>query len=466
MLKIAESSLRSYGEEVVLNRAVPDFRDGLKPVHRCILWALYRLGLKNTGPFKKSARTVGEVIGKYHPHGDGGTYDAMVGMAGTRNDKSDEWASRNLPVPLIEGFGNWGDNLDPAAAMRYTEARLSEFSCLFMLDPAYLAVTDYLPNYSNDEQLPVVLPAKLPVLLLNGSLSIAFGISAECPSFAPAGVVKAVVHALQRPLTAKDCLRYLEFSFAYGGECVSTPKEKFAFFNGGKGSLAFRPTIEISTGGKGVSITSAAPGLVSKTSWATLSKKLLTYGEVQSVRDVTDKKGFMFEVVCSRGTTPQQLLTIVEKETTRVASYDIGVTIRSKEGIKFRRMSVAALIQEWCKWRIELEVKVLRHLIKQEQQKLARLELTLLAVTHLDVIIAALRAKDSVAHLMKHLRVSEDEANSILDLKVRQLKSLEASVLRGSIKKVQDRIMQLQSDAKAPAKRIVLDLKSVETKAF
>lgn len=449
-----------------MQRAVSDFRDGLKPVHRCILWALYGLGLKDTGPFKKAARTVGEVLGKYHPHGDASTYDAMVGIAGTKNDKG-EWASRNTPVPLIEGFGNWGDNIDPPAAYRYTEARLSPFACQIMLDPVYLAVTDYVPNFSGDDRVPLVLPVKLPVLLLNGSVSIAFGISAECPSFATKGIVDLVVQCLEGvKITPQLCLKHLHFNFAFGGECVSDNKTKLEFFKHGKGSIAFRPSLKIDESKRIISLVSAAPGLVSKTSWNTLSKNLLALREIHSVSDVTDKSGFCFEITYMRGLKADEVLPIVEKEITRVQSYDIGVTHRQLKGVSFKRTTVSEIIHDWCEWRITMESKVLQYLISLEEKKLLRLHLTLKAVLNLDVIIASLKVPDSNAFLVKKLKITAEEADVILDLKVRQLKSLEASKLKLAIKEADNCIKKFQQELKNPAARIARDLKALEIKAF
>jgi DNA gyrase/topoisomerase IV subunit A len=245
LLETTKRDLKIYGQDVVEQRAVPDYRDGLKPVHRFILWACYGLGLKYGTPFKKAARTVGETIGKFSPHGDQATYDAMVLMAGVRSEDGKSWTSKNSNVPLIEGYGNWGDNVDNAAAMRYTEARLSEFSTKYLLDPIYLAVSDYIPNFSGDDRVPLVLPARLPIMMLNGSTSIAFGVSAECPSFAPAGVVELVKRCLSgEEITPKLCTQVLEFAPTFGGKCVSDRKLILPFHKNGYGSLQFMPDME------------------------------------------------------------------------------------------------------------------------------------------------------------------------------------------------------------------------------
>ena len=463
---IVARNLKSYGTEVVMQRAVPDFRDGLKPVHRCILWALHGLGLKHTGPFKKSARTIGEVIGKFHPHGDSACYDAMVGIAGTKADDG-SWATRNAPIPLVEGFGNWGDNVSSAAAYRYTEARLTEFSCNFLLDPVYLAVSEYLPNFSDDDVLPLVLPAKLPMLLLNGSVSIAFGISAECPSFEPKGVIALVIKALSGvKITDSLCLKYLKFNFAYGGECVSDGVALKTFFQNGKGRIAFRPTIEVQEQKRTISLLSAAPGLISANSWNTLAKNLLAKKEILSVVDCTDHKGFRFDVYYAKGLKASDVLPLVEKECTKTSSFDIGVTHRQPKTVSFKRTTVMEIIHDWCAWRIELEVKALNHLIALEEKKLSRTELILLAVLNLDTVIAALKAKDSVAFLVKKLKISEEQANAILDLKVRQLKALEATKLKQTIREIKEEIKQYQAHLKNPAARIIESLSKPESKAY
>lgn len=921
LLEITKRNLKSYGEEVVEQRAVPDYRDGLKPVHRFILWACYGLGLKSTGPFKKAARTVGDVIGRYSPHGDQATYQAMVGMAGVRSEDNKTWVTRNTPVPLIEGYGNWGDNLDNAAAMRYcfsgdtrvmtedgllridslapsdskykagrshsytrrvasldlarnashwvnsgkrtlyelttergfkvratsnepfltldsfdyswtelsrlrvgdfvslkrgsditpksgaalpsyvkqvsapnaiaycgsefpktmstdlafilgvlvaegharfgvgfnntnrpyydkfiacwarvfptiefserlrspvsfgkklfksfsvhgtdlkkyfetlgmrwgsynqvipevmfrasreemsaflsglfegdgsiagtfidyhsksnqlyrdvqnvllnyygcvatignaklyitgnanigcllphltfeasnkkraakkmlhrcaagsgntlsdrmpekfmryvadfarsvkttkrrfiseageyvpfsgtgnvlgiferfpkishravrridarleafaeffpraakrlekiaerdyfydrivsiekvgkdwtydltvpktnafvangfvvhnTEGRLSEFSDKYLLDPVYLAVSDYVPNFSQDEKVPLVLPAKLPVLLLNGSVSIAFGISAETPSFALPGVLSLVKSRLSGvELTPAMCAKALTFSPAYGGECVSSKATVLQFFKDGAGSLDFLPSYTVDEKTRSLTLTSACPGLTSPASWKTLTDKLTSLPCVKSVSDSTDKSGFKFQVVSERNVEFQTFVDTVLKLAQRKQSYSIGVTIREPSGVSFRRMNVPTLITEWCDWRISLELRVIQHLLSLENAKLARSTLLLLAVDHLKVILDALRIDDSAAYIAQHLKISIEEANTILDLKVRQLKSLERGKLKAQISECKASIKILTADSKDPTKRILKELAHISVR--
>lgn len=462
LLAITQRNLKSYGAEVVEQRAVPDYRDGLKPVHRYILWACYGLGLKSSSAFKKAARTVGDVIGRYSPHGDQATYQAMVGLAGVRSENGKTWVTRNAAVPLIEGYGNWGDNIDNAAAMRYTEARLSEFSDKYLLDPTYLSVIDYVPNFSQDEKVPLILPAKLPVLLLNGSVSIAFGISAETPSFEPRGVIELVAKCLSgTPLTPMLCAKTLKFAPVYGGACVSDKKAVLEFFKLGAGSLEFMPSYEVDEKKKTVTIVSACPGLTSPASWKTLAEKFASMKGVKAVSDSTDKTGFRFQITAERGIEFADFLTLVEKTIVRKQSYSIGVTRRELKDVSFARTTVPELLIDWCAWRIELELKVIKHLIGLENTKLARLRLMLLAVDKLKVILDALRQDDSAAYISKHLKISLEDANTILDLRVRQLKALERVKLQTQIAESTKVVKTLTADSRDPTKRILKELSSI-----
>lgn len=462
LLTITKRKLKAYGQDVVEQRAVPDYRDGLKPVHRMILWSCYNLGLKYGTPFRKAARTVGDVLGKYHPHGDQSTYQAMVGIAGTMKDDGKEWSTRNSCVPLIEGYGNWGDNIDNAAAYRYTECRLSEFSTKYMLDPIYLAVSDYVPNFSGDEKVPLVLPARLPVLLLNGSVSIAFGVSAECPSFKPKGVIDLVRRCLSgEEITPKLCTKILEFANAYGGVCVSEDRDILEFHKTGSGSLLFLPEMVFDEKKRTVVITSSCPGLTSKANWVTLTEKLSQMKEVRSVADASDKNGFRIEIVSERSADFEAFADTVEKAVLRKESFSIGITTRELDSVAFSRSTVVNTVKNWCAWRIQLESKVIKYLISLEEAKLLRLKLMLLAVNNLKVIVASLSKEDSAQYIAQHLKITIEEANIILDMKVRQLKALERTKLIASVKAVESEIQSLKASLKKPVVRVLKDLDTI-----
>lgn len=465
LLSITQEKLREYGAHVVEQRAVPDIRDGLKPVVRVSLWAAYKLGMHSNTKFRKSALLVGDVIGKYHPHGDSSVYDAIVGVAGVMLQGKKEWRSKNTRVPLFEGFGNWGSNIDEAGAYRYTECRLSEFSEKMLLDPAYLAVTPMLPNFDDTLQVPLYLPAKLPLGLLNGSTSIAVGISQDTPSFEVEGIVKLITQYMQgTEITAKDCVSALKFSPTYGGECISSKKEKFEFFKTGKGSLSFMPVIE--TSGKEIHIRSFAPGMNTQGSLETLANQISKIENVKTINDESGAGGFCLSIVPKSVSAVGVIADELNKILLRKCSvkFNMGVTIRSKQdleqtqAISFRNVSVPKMLNHWCKWRLSIEAKVLKYLQSQEELKLARQQLLIKAIDNLQIIIDALRAKDTEAYLVKKLKITEEEAKEILSMQVRQLKSLEKKKVVDRCKEHQKQIDQYQKDLKNPSKRILREL--------
>lgn len=468
ILDVAQSCMLEYGTYVVEQRAVADYRDGLKPVHRVILWACYKLGLRGKVKPIKSARTVGDVIGKYHPHGDTSVYDAMIGIAGTKSTDGTQWVSRNCAVPLVEGFGNWGDNIDRAAAYRYTEARLSEFASNYLLDPLYLKVSDYVKNFSDDEDIPIVLPAKLPVLLLNGSTSIAVGINAKTPAFESAGVIAVCKQLLAgEKVTHLSLAKTLKFNPTYGGICVSPKEEILSFFKTGQGSIKFKPVIEVETNRSSsiIRMVGSCPGLTTAGSVGTLEDNLLKLPEVDRVVDCSDNRGFVLEIMPKRGIKDaalDDLLAKVTKLMTKSESYDIGVTERTAIDAKFKRSTVLEIFTSWTTWRIDLEVKAINYLIQEEQRKKANLELLLLAVVNLSVIMQALssKVKDSEAFLMSKLKITKEQATFILDLRVRQLKAMEQKRLKEEISAIVATITALKKDLKTPAARVLAQLSS------
>jgi topoisomerase-4 subunit A len=470
LLEFSEKALKEYGSYVIEQRAIPDFRDGLKPVHRCALWAMYKLGIDSKAKYRKAALAVGEAIGRYHPHGDSSVYSAMVGLAGVIKQKKGNkvWETKNVNVPLIEGFGNWGDNIDNAAAYRYTECRLSEFADKLLLDQNYLAVTPLVPNYDDTTVQPLYLPAKLPVVLLNGSESIAVGIACSTPAFAPKGVVSLVIQELEgTPVTPNDCVENLKFSPTYGGTCTSSKKERLSFFKTGKATLKFMPSIEIDEGKKTVTLTSFAPGLTSSNSLATLTKNLVELKSVKTVYDESDDTGFRLSVLARSGAEFAEMASAVQKilEKKCTESYNMGITVRAASNLEqeaelsFRNVTVPQLIKQWCKWRVNFEVKVVNYLIGVENKKLWKQSLLLKAINGLEVIMQALRKDDSEAYLIKHLKVTQEEASEIMSMQVRQLKSLEKTKVVAKIKEHEATIESLTKELKSPAKRVVKQLK-------
>lgn len=462
--EFSERKLKEYGTHVVEQRALPDYRDGLKPVHRMILWAMYKLGAHSTSSFVKGARVVGDTIGKYHPHSDASVYDALVGMAGTKMSGQKEWYTKNISQPLVEGFGNWGDSIDPAAAMRYTECRLSVFADTFLLDKDYLQCVPYLPNFSESEQVPLIFPARIPVLLLNGSVSIAFGIAAETPCFALSSVVYLCESCLKgsKP-SIKELVKHIKFDPPYGGVCVSSPEEIAGLIKTGYGSLKFQPKIDMKD--SVITISSCCPGLTSKSQFDRLCTELDKHDQIEHVVETTDRSGFKYEVTIRRsvkGDDRLPILDFVRNAATKSSSYSIGVTDRTLAGASFSKISVLQLVGKWCAWRIDLEKKVAQYLLTEEEKKLARQKLMLTALDNLEVIIASLRVEDSAAFLVKKLKITLDEANTILDFKVRQLKSLEKSKVLKTVKEIEAMMLTLRKRLSKPVDWVLKDLEELK----
>lgn len=391
----------------------------------------------------------GQETGNYVVAHNSSAYQAMVKMV-------------NSPQPLIDGYGNWGSHVDGAAAYRYTESRLSKFADKILLDPDYLAVSDMIPNFSEDKELPLILPAKLPIALLLGSTSIAFGVAASMPSFELAGVAALSKLAIQnKEVTVVECLKHLKFKYTYGGKTTSPKADIKSLFLTGKGSLTFVPEYAIDVKNKEFIINGLCPGLQSAGSIEKLLNNIVQLTGVKGAVDETNKDGIRLLISFNKGLTEQKFLDAckdIEKMLPRRESYDIGVTERKKDGAKFYRMSIPDIFKNWAVWRVELEKKVITHLLTKEQDKLNRLLLLIFAIDNLKVILESLSSKDPKAVLVKRLSISEEKADAILDLRVRQLAKLERSPLVVKQKEVEKEIKSLQKDLKNPLPRITNDI--------
>lgn len=474
LLSYAQKALTEYGTYTIEQRAVPDYRDGLKPVHRCILWSMYELGVKSTGRYVKSARVVGTVIGLYHPHGDSAVYQSMCGMVGVKKDNKD-WEFKNCNVPLIEGYGNWGDNIDNAASMRYTECRLSEFAEFILLDDDYLAVTEMVPNFSEDKKMPLVLPAKLPILLLNGSVSIAVGVSAETPPFNLKGVVTLAKMAIAgKEITAQDCVKYLDIVPTYGGKCIENKNDLIQFYENGKGGIRFSPILEHDESKRTLVMKSFAPGITSQNSIITLVEQISNVEGVKQVSEETSRGGFSLVITMkNRGEeffdTVKEVNAIILKKARN--NYNIAVTNRKaldkksavESKITFRETTVMQILEQWAHWRIILEKRVIHHLIHIEENLLEKQELMALAIENLSVIMESLKQADSEAYLCKNLKIQPEQAKQIMQLQLFKLKSLQLPKVKEKIREHLRNINVLERDLKAPHKRVLTQLAGIGT---
>lgn len=460
--RFSNDALRVYGSYVVEERAIADFRDGLKPSHRAVLWSLCGLGLRPSSGFKKAARTVGDAIGKYHPHGDGGTYGAMVTIA-------------NTVPPIVDGQGNWGTPVDPAAAYRYTEAKMSKFAHMFMADSKYLEVATKVPNFSNDDSIPLYMPALLPYMLFNGSVPPpAYGVRAGNPAFTFESVAKVVCTMLRgEKLDSKALAKVLKIQHEFGCEDITAKKDYATFIATGRGNIEYAPLMESDHKKRLIQIRSFCPGTLSSDN--NIEKTLMKLRQIPGVTKAYSAQGkkskgsgpygALFNVEVQKSVSEDRFEEILEKIDNIICSkvnYRLGVTIRKKEDANaFKYLNFEQFFAAWIKYRINLEMKMIKHLLGAAERDLHINEVYLFAIRNMDKILKALPkvlvAKDPDATLAKLLNIPVEDATIILDRKVRQLAKLEEADLLAKIKTLKAEIAQLKKDQKDPGGRAARD---------
>lgn len=460
-----EEALAEYGSYVVEDRAVPDFRDGLKPVHRSLLWSLAGLNLRPSAGYKKSARTVGDCLGKYHPHGDSAAYGAMVTIANT------------MP-PAVDGQGNWGTPINMAAAMRYTEAKMSKFSNSFMLDRDYLNVVPKVPNFSGDDEIPLFLPALLPYALFNGNTPApAYGVRAGNPSFSFRSVSKVVINMLQgKKYSAKKLAKTLEIQHPWGCTSVTEQKAFDELISTGKGSITYAPEIEDDYDKRVIRVRSFVPaGLASQTQ---IDKTLEKISNVEGVSKCYSKQGkksvgsgpygALFIVETKRGLDTEDFYDILEKVdkyVTSSVSYRLGVTVRKAEGQNaFKYLNYVRFFEGWIKYRVSLELRLIKYLLAKAEKELHLQEVYLFAVENMEkllkVLPKVLTSKDPDQALAKSMKMPVEDATIILNRQVRKLAKLEAKDLKAKIKDLKSEISVLKKDMSDPGARAANDTRN------
>lgn len=415
-----ERAYLDYSMYVVLDRALPSLHDGLKPVQRRILYAMTELGLHAAAKPKKSARTIGDVIGKYHPHGDTACYEAMVLMG-------QPFACR---YPLIEGQGNWGSNDDPKsfAAMRYTEARLSRYASV-LLDEIRQGTVQWRRNFDSTMDEPEVLPAQLPNLLLNGASGIAVGMSTDVPPHNLTEVCKACIHLLDKTSTSLQELMQIVPGpdFPGGGEIINSPEELAAIYETGSGLMRVRATyvmhekdIVINALPYQVSVVRVMQQIVS----LVRDKK---FHFIQELRDESDQDYPVRLVISLKGANPghekvmSHLFFHTDLERTCRVSLNV-IGIDGKPQVKPLRQ----LLLEWLDLRKHTVRNRLQWRLTQIQRRLEELEGLRIAYLNLDQIINIIRTGDDIkTELMQCLRLSELQAGTVLELRLRRLAKLE-----------------------------------------
>lgn len=430
----------------IVGRALPDARDGLKPVHRRILYAMHELGLTPDRPYRKCARVVGDVLGKYHPHGDKAVYDALVRLVQTFSTR----------YPLLQGHGNFGsvDN-DPPAAMRYTETRLSPVGDRSLLSEISHATVDFIPNFDNSQQEPVVLPAQLPFLLLNGCSGIAVGMATNVPPHNLGELVDATIALIDRPdLSDEKLLQILPGpDFPTGGEIVDTQGIEDAYRKG-RGSIALRgvTTVEEIPGGRGrqrrtALVVTELPYQVNKSAWLEKVANLVNQGRIHGIsdlRDESDRDGIRVVIELKREATPDEVLQQLYRQTELKTTF--GAILLAIVDGQPQQLGIRDLLRVFLEFR---ETTLTRQFTHERTQATQRLELVsglINALDNLDATIEILRqAPDggsAKARMVEQLTLTERQADAVLAMPLRRLTGLERQNLEAEQADLQTRIAQ------------------------
>ena len=420
-----EKAYLDYSMYVILDRALPHIADGLKPVQRRIVYAMSELGLSNQAKFKKSARTVGDVLGKFHPHGDTACYEAMVHMA-------QPFAYR---YPLVDGQGNWGSPDDPKsfAAMRYTESRLAPYTNSLLSELAQGTV-EWVDNFDGTLQEPSLLPARLPNLLLNGVTGIAVGMSTDIPPHNLNEVASACVHLLDEPKAElADLMEYIKGpDFPTEAEIVTSRADIVAMYEKGGGSLRARACYELE---QGQVIITALPYQVSGAKIleqiaAQMRAKKLPI--VEDLRDESDHENPTRLVIVPRSNRVdiEQLMSHLFATTDLERTYRVNFNVIGLSG-KPQVKNLKAVLSEWLTFRLDTVRKRLEYRLEKVNQRLHILDGLLIAYLNIDEVIQIIREEDKPKRaLMERFSISEIQANSILEIKLRQLAKLEEVKIR------------------------------------
>lgn len=455
-------SYLEYAMSVIVGRALPDARDGLKPVHRRILFAMYELGLSSDRPFRKCARVVGEVLGKYHPHGDTAVYDALVRMA----------QSFSMRSPLIEGHGNFGsiDN-DPPAAMRYTECRLQALSGQALLQDIEAETVDFIDNFDGSQQEPVVLPAKIPQLLLNGSSGIAVGMATNIPPHNLGELVDGAIALIQNPeISNAELIKIIPGpDFPTGGQILGTSGIREAYTSG-RGSITMRGVATIETiqhrgrPDREAIIVTQLPyqtnkaGLVEKIAELVNDKKI---EGISDIRDESDRDGMRIVIELKRDAYPKVVLNNLYKQTPLQSNF--GANMLAIVNGEPQLLTLKEFLQVFLDFRVEVIIRRTQYELRKAEERDHILQGLLVALENLDAIIHLIRgAADTAtakAELVTQFGLTEVQSDAILQMQLRRLTALEAEKIQAEHEELQAKIADLQDilDKRERINNIIID---------
>jgi topoisomerase-4 subunit A len=455
-----EKAYLDYSMYVILDRALPALGDGLKPVQRRIIYAMSELGLSAASKHKKSARTVGDVIGKFHPHGDSACYEAMVLMA-------QPFAYR---YPIVDGQGNWGSQDDPKsfAAMRYTEAKLTKYADVLLGELAHGTV-DWTANFDGTLEEPVILPARLPNLLLNGTSGIAVGMATDIPPHNLREVAAACIHLLDDPeATTAALMKHVKGpDLPTGAEIISPRADLKEFYEKGVGAFKARATYEIEEGSL---VITAFPYQVSPTrvqeqiAEQMRAKKLPM---VEDLRDESDHENPVRLVIVPRSNRVDlvELMNHLFATTDLERSYRVNLNIIGLDG-RPRVMSLKDVLSGWLEFRIGTVTRRLQHRLERVGRRLHILEGLMIVYLNLDEVIRIIRREDEPKPvLMKRFKLSDEQTEEILNTRLRHLAKLEEMKIREERKQLQAEQEELEALLKSKAKLKKLVAKEIQEDA-
>ncbi len=467
-----ERSYLEYAMSVIVGRALPDVRDGLKPVHRRIIYAMYELGLTPDRPYRKCARVVGDVLGKYHPHGDQSVYDALVRLV----------QSFSTRYPLLDGHGNFGsvDN-DPPAAMRYTETRLAPMAHEAMLREIGEATVNFSDNFDSSQTEPVVLPVQLPILLLNGCSGIAVGMATNIPPHNLGEIVDGLIALIDRPTITDEKLWELVPGpdFPTGGEIIEVQGIEDAYRTG-RGIIKMRGIAQIekiATGKKRrrekkAIIITELPYQVNKAGWIEKVAALVNQGRIEGIsdiRDESDRSGMRVVIEIKKDITPQKVLHQLYRQTALQSNF--GTIMLALVDKKPVQLPLRNVLEEFLKFREHTLRKQYSHELEQADQRLHLVEGLLLALNQIDAVIEILRhAPDGTTaklRLQDELDFSPTQGDSILAMPMRRITGLEKQKLETESADLQERITALNNilgDRHELMKSLKKELRSLKRK--
>src|SRR5947208_2310789 len=447
------SSFLDYAMSVIVSRALPDVRDGLKPVHRRVLYGMHEDGLQPNRPYKKSAATVGTVMSRYHPHSDSAIYDTLVRMA----------QPFSLRYPLVDGQGNFGSiDEDPAAAMRYTEARLSRIATELLRDIDANTV-DFEPNYDESRRQPSVLPSRFPNLLVNGSTGIAVGMATNMPPHHLGETIDAVVAMIENPsIDVEGLMKHVKGpDFPTGAYIVGRSGIRDAYRTGrGRVIMRARAHMEELRGGKTAIVITELPYGVKKGGDSGVIRKIAelvqdkTLTEISDLADHSDRTGMRIQVELKRDAIPQVALNKLFKHTPLQSTFGVNA-VALVDGVP-RTLSLLELITHYLDFQREVVTRRSKDELQKKERRAHVLEGYLKALDVLDEIVALIRAASDAdearTQLMERFEFTEIQASAILDLRLRALTALERQQVEAEYRDLKERIVELRTILGDPAR--------------